>query len=725
MNMNSMKRTIAGILAMMTMVTAIVPAIVGAEEVEETTAIMTDAAEGAESPAESPEEEGVAEVPEETTDATESLSEAPEGIQELGEDIVTVTEPVQLIGVGDSEFTPICLAANTPDISLSANNQKKIVNFFKPVAIKGLCSIIPGGEFFSPMIENLFDMTIDGIYGEEKQMSIEDLQKEMTSRFDALDAQISELKDEIKTNTTFLANTTVLASFGAELDKMHEDTEFIRRQINTISGSTSLNDREKAVQIANLIGNNGSWNSKIINHLNAVRTILIGGSYKDFGGRDLFTVLYDLNKGSCMFSGEVYDMNKAYIDRVMLEYEYAYIVAMECLAAHNLIAQFTPEEVEALEYNTRNMYHQIYTITECSAAEAENLTNGFLDAESADSILSHYAVYKKNTDNRTVFINKGIGDPIQLSKNLWDRKYSVYDGSLYHYTIDVINGINNDFDKNPLTDAQKKALNQYITEKYGTNQSMKSFLENTIGFNQIKGSLMPIGHAAQTGTGFAIIGIDWQLKVDGVKMENTDASSEKRLEKKHLFQKVLMTPFMSYPEIYNSEMVFVGFSRAEAPEIGGNTASALYGAEIELADIIANDTESPRISAEAYVHEQGWKSSDVVIPGVTAEAGTTGKGLAMEGLVLNGTDQISYRAHVSNEGWQNWKNSGETAGTIGRSIEAVEIKLEGELADKYDVMYKVHMANKGWGDWVMNGETAGTTGESRAIEAIQIQLIAK
>ena len=35
------------------------------------------------------------------------------------------------------------------------------------------------------------------------------------------------------------------------------------------------------------------------------------------------------------------------------------------------------------------------------------------------------------------------------------------------------------------------------------------------------------------------------------------------------------------------------------------------------------------------------------------------------------------------------------------------------------------MANKGWGDWVMNGETAGTTGESRAIEAIQIQLIAK
>ncbi len=46
------------------------------------------------------------------------------------------------------------------------------------------------------------------------------------------------------------------------------------------------------------------------------------------------------------------------------------------------------------------------------------------------------------------------------------------------------------------------------------------------------------------------------------------------------------------------------------------------------------------------------------------------------------------------------------------SVEAVEIKLTGDLAKHYDVVYRAHVQGKGWLDWVKSGECAGTTGEA-------------
>ena len=58
-------------------------------------------------------------------------------------------------------------------------------------------------------------------------------------------------------------------------------------------------------------------------------------------------------------------------------------------------------------------------------------------------------------------------------------------------------------------------------------------------------------------------------------------------------------------------------------------------------------------------------------------------------------------------------------------MEAIEIKLAGELANKYDVYYRAHVANIGWQDWVKNGALTGTTGQSRQMEAIEIELVTK
>lgn len=113
-------------------------------------------------------------------------------------------------------------------------------------------------------------------------------------------------------------------------------------------------------------------------------------------------------------------------------------------------------------------------------------------------------------------------------------------------------------------------------------------------------------------------------------------------------------------------------------------------------------------------------------------AATTGRNLAVEALAISKPElgysgNIEYRAHVQNIGWQKWVKNGKLAGTTGKSlsIEAVEIKLTGDLAKHYDVVYRAHVQGKGWLDWVKSGECAGTTGEALHMEAIEVKLVDK
>lgn len=67
------------------------------------------------------------------------------------------------------------------------------------------------------------------------------------------------------------------------------------------------------------------------------------------------------------------------------------------------------------------------------------------------------------------------------------------------------------------------------------------------------------------------------------------------------------------------------------------------------------------------------------------------------------------------------------SGTTGQSkrLEAIQIKLTGQVANEYDVYYRVHCQNFGWLGWAKNGESSGSEGYSRRLEAIQICLVPK
>ena len=132
----------------------------------------------------------------------------------------------------------------------------------------------------------------------------------------------------------------------------------------------------------------------------------------------------------------------------------------------------------------------------------------------------------------------------------------------------------------------------------------------------------------------------------------------------------------------------------------------------------------PVLKIQAHVQNEGWqdwKTSGELV-------GTTGKSLRVEALRIEIDSiyegDIEYRVHVQNEGWQNWKCNGELAGTTGKSLrlEAIQIRLTGELAEKFGLVYATHVADLGWLGEVTTGEFAGTEGYSKRMESIILQI---
>ncbi len=147
--------------------------------------------------------------------------------------------------------------------------------------------------------------------------------------------------------------------------------------------------------------------------------------------------------------------------------------------------------------------------------------------------------------------------------------------------------------------------------------------------------------------------------------------------------------------------------------------------------IVPKDQASITPSVLYRVHRQdyGWET-EYKSDGL--KSGTTGEGKRLEAIYMdvfspNIAGGITYRTHIQDIGWQDWVTGGNMSGTEGQSkrLEGIEIKLTGDLADKYDVYYRVHAQDFGWLDWAKNGETSGTVGRSKRLEAIQVVLVAK
>lgn len=144
---------------------------------------------------------------------------------------------------------------------------------------------------------------------------------------------------------------------------------------------------------------------------------------------------------------------------------------------------------------------------------------------------------------------------------------------------------------------------------------------------------------------------------------------------------------------------------------------------------VDEDAVMPSISYRTHVQDYGWQ--DWKKNGETA--GTTGQNKRLEAIRIALYEPeydggIEYQTHIQDIGWeQNWKSDGTMSGTSGQAkrLEAIRIRLTGEMEQHYDVYYRVHAEDFGWLGWASNGNSAGSEGLGKKVEAIQIKLVSK
>ena len=164
-------------------------------------------------------------------------------------------------------------------------------------------------------------------------------------------------------------------------------------------------------------------------------------------------------------------------------------------------------------------------------------------------------------------------------------------------------------------------------------------------------------------------------------------------------------------------------------------ASSEEASEAAVADSAAsNQLTVENVSVSAHVQNIGWMNP----VGSGKIAGTTGKGLNLEALKISlevdgasSQEQVagavSVEAHVAGLGWRPAVGNGEVAGTTGqsRAVEALRVRLSGELSERYSVWYRVHSAGFGWLGWARDGADAGSAGYGRAAQAVQVEVLPK
>ena len=171
---------------------------------------------------------------------------------------------------------------------------------------------------------------------------------------------------------------------------------------------------------------------------------------------------------------------------------------------------------------------------------------------------------------------------------------------------------------------------------------------------------------------------------------------------------------------------------------GAHLTASTYAGEVkQLKDWVtdriaylngAYGTGQPVLRYSAYVEGQGWQ------PAVSTStlAGTRDQSLRLQDLQIEVGNTataggIQVRPYVQALGWEDWKDGSAGVGSAdwNLGLEAVQLKLTGDLARSYDLYYRTYNSTDGWMGWAKNGATAGTVGLERSMEAIEVNLVDK
>ena len=223
--------------------------------------------------------------------------------------------------------------------------------------------------------------------------------------------------------------------------------------------------------------------------------------------------------------------------------------------------------------------------------------------------------------------------------------------------------------------------------------------------------------------------VGWQNYVSTGEMAGTEGKAL-RLEG----IKIRLTGELAdhYDICYQTHVQNVGWQNYVCnDEMAGTEGKALRleGIRIKLNSKEETPTPDPEptpsnigISYSSSVQDLGWQN--YVSEGIS---GTVGIAKYIDRIKVKLTNNnldgdIYYQSFNFKDGWGDYVSSDNVSGKEKTPIEAIKIKLTGELANQYDIFYRVHVSNIGWMAWTNNDNPAGTNGVFERVEAIEIKL---
>lgn len=272
------------------------------------------------------------------------------------------------------------------------------------VGLTAISEYVPGGKLISTALGSICGSFMDN------GPSLSDISKDISEMRSEMNTQFNDIKNQMKNYTeaieSKIVDQTVISGKGIGLDKLMTALKNTDRQIDSIN-SSPLNEKEKAVEIAALIGNNTQWNStnNIYFQYQDLMDTLSSNSFADQKNRDLFQVLCSDYYSKVMFSGEAQDLADPYVQRVMLLGLYAYSINAQCLKAAQTVSKFTESDEASLNRDELNKYNSVKSLTNIVVNEINAVNTQMFDANKADSVAAHYISYEQMS--RSVFVNKG------------------------------------------------------------------------------------------------------------------------------------------------------------------------------------------------------------------------------------------------------------------------------------------------------------------------------
>ncbi len=156
----------------------------------------------------------------------------------------------------------------------------------------------------------------------------------------------------------------------------------------------------------------------------------------------------------------------------------------------------------------------------------------------------------------------------------------------------------------------------------------------------------------------------------------------------------------------------------------------------EIVEVIGDDGESGNIVQESdvrafytiYRYGSGWTDDaedNTYLPAGDSSY-VTALCVRLTGQPGGMSGTVAYQVNLSGYGWLEEVENYETAGSSETEspLEAIRVKLTGELAENYDIYYSVYQDGE-WTELVSNGEAAGIEGAGKRVKGVRIAVTVK